>query len=73
MFVKFIENLFWPKLLIEKLLEKDFFMKIDIFGIFWPKTEKMGRVQKWVFFNFSHFFDWIKKYRKYKKIVSSND
>ena len=31
-------------------------MKIDIFGIFGPKTEKMGRARKWVFFNFAHFF-----------------
>ena len=29
-----------------KLLEKDFFMKIDIFGIFGPKTEKMGCPRK---------------------------
>ena len=48
-------------------------MKIDIFGIFGPKTEKMGHAQKWVFFDFDHFFDQIKKYRKYKKIFSPND
>ena len=36
-------------------------MKIDIFGIFGPKTEKMGCAQKWVFFNFALFFDLIKK------------
>ena len=47
-------------------------MKIDIFGIFGPKTGKMGCAQKWVFFNFAHFFDWIKKYSKWKKIVSPN-
>ena len=55
MFVKSIENIFCPKLLIEKLLEKDFFMKIDIFGIFGPKTEKMGRARKGLFL-FCPFF-----------------
>ena len=55
-FVKSIENFFWPKLLIEKIQEKEFFMKIDIFGIFWPKTEKMGHAWKWVSFQFCPFF-----------------
>ena len=41
-FVRSIENLFCPILLIEDFLEKYFLMKIDIFGIFGPKTEKMG-------------------------------
>ena len=47
---------FLSKITHRKFLEKYFFKKIDIFGIFGPKTEKMGRVQKWVFFDFAHFF-----------------
>ena len=36
--------------------KKIFFMKIDIFGIFGPKTEKMGHARKWFFFRFCPFF-----------------
>ena len=45
--VRRIEDLFCPKLLIEKFLEKDLFMKIDIFSIFGPKTGKMGHAQNY--------------------------
>ena len=55
-FVKSIENLFYPKLLIEKFLEKDFLMKIDIFVIFGPKTEKNGPCAKVPLFRFCPFF-----------------
>ena len=47
---------FLPEITYRKILRKDFFMKIDIFGIFGPKTEKMGHARKWVFFEFAHFF-----------------
>ena len=64
---------FLSNITYRKIPKRDFFMKIDIFGIFGPKTEKMGHARKCLFFNFAHFFDQIKKYRKYKKIVSQND
>ena len=50
------KNIFCLKLLIEKFLEKKFFTKINIFGIFGAKTEKMGDARKFLFFNFAHFF-----------------
>ena len=37
---------FLSKITHRKIPRKGFFMKIDIFGIFGPKTEKMGHVQK---------------------------
>ena len=40
----------------KKFLEKKFFTKINIFGIFGPKTEKMGCARKWFFFQFCPFF-----------------
>ena len=49
-------NIFSPKLLIEQILEKDFFTKMDIFAIFGPKTAKLACAQKWTFFIFANFF-----------------
>ena len=51
--------------LSEKFLEKKFFTKINIFGIFGPKTEKMGHAQK-CFFYFAHFLS-NQKVQKMKK------
>ena len=72
-FVRSIENLFCPKLLIEKFLEKDFFMKTDILAFLGQKLKKWAVRESGFFSILPIFFDRIKKYRKYKKIVSPND
>ena len=43
-------------------------MKINIFGIFRPKTEKMGYARKWVFSILPIFFDRIKSIENTKKL-----
>ena len=46
-----------PKLLIKQIWEKEFFMKIDIFGIFWLKNGKNCPCTKLFILIFTHFFN----------------
>ena len=66
-------KLFLTKITHRKMVRKRFFHENWYFWHFWGKNWKNGLCTKVLFFNFAHFFDRIKKYRKYKKIVSPND